>query len=201
MFADESSLKNLSLSSTYLSADKSPKRSSTQRRADLVSAIELSVPPAMVACSNCARSGDVCYFAEERSRRYSCCLRKNIDCDGSFSLEEFRKVVDEKKVFKEKSRRKRKETARLRRALVQAQDALCAAETEDTEFQESLSRLEEVSSRMLRREMLALGVLNEQPPNESGAFADPDLPWSEIPVNDVVDWDAVFGVVGGEISG
>jgi len=183
--------------------DKPPKRSSTQRRADLAAAIEALVAPAMVSCSNCARSGETCYFAKERSKKCSCCIRKNVDCDGSFSLEEFRKVVDEKKVFQEKSRRKRKEIVRLRRALVQAQDALCAAESEDSEFQESLSRLEDISSRMIQREMSALGVLEDQPSDSVGAFADPELPWSEVPVNDVIDWDAVFGVtdVPGDIGG
>ncbi|KAK5175952.1 hypothetical protein LTR44_011482 [Exophiala sp. CCFEE 6388] len=119
---------------------------------------------------------------------------KNIKCDGSFSLEEFRKVVDEKKAFEEKSRRKRKEIARLRRALADA-------ESEDSQLQDSLSRLEEVSSRMIRREMQALGVLDEQPVGSVGAFADPHLPWSEVPVTETVDWDAVFGVESERVSG
>jgi hypothetical protein len=102
-------------------AEKTPKRTSTQRRADLAVAIELLAYPTMVSYSNCARSGDMYYFARERSKKCSCYLRKNIDCDGSFSLEEFRKVVDKKKVFQEKSRRKRKEIVWLRRTLVEAQ--------------------------------------------------------------------------------
>ena len=168
------------------SADKPPKRSSTNRRIDLASAIDLLVPPAMVACTNCARAGDVCYFSEERSKKCSCCLRKNIDCDGSFSLEEFRKVVDEKKVFQERSRRKRKEMARLRRALAEV-------ESEDNELQDSIARLEEISSNMVRREMRALGVLEELPEGSAGAFADPDQPWAEVPFNETIDWDLALG--------
>ena len=48
--------------------------------------------------------------------------------------------------------------------------------------------------------MSALSVLEGQPLDSVGAFADPELPWSEIPVNDVIDWDAVFGVAGGTSS-
>ncbi|EXJ77809.1 hypothetical protein A1O3_10038 [Capronia epimyces CBS 606.96] len=156
------------------------KRSSTDRRLDLAAAIKLSSFPVMVAYSNCARSGDVCYFSKERSTKCSYCLRKNIDCDGSFSLEEFRRVVDEKKSLQEKSRRKRKEIARLRRALADV-------EAEDSSVQESLAHLDEVSSRMIRRELQALGVLEEKPPEDEGAFADLNFPWSEVPFSESVD--------------
>lgn len=54
---------------------------------------------------------------------------------------------------------------------------------------------------MIRREMQALGVLDEQPADSFGAFADPDLPWSEVPVTDAVDWGAVFGDDSERISG
>ena len=172
------------------STDNLPKRSSTSRRLDLAAAIELSASIAMVACSHCARAGDTCYFAGERSKKCSCCLRKNIDCDGSFSLEEFRKVVEEKKVFQERSRRKRKEIVRLRRALAEV-------ESEDNNLQDSIARLDAVSSNMIRREMQALGVLDEQPVQGSGAFADPGGPWGEVPLNDTIDWDNVFPSVGG----
>jgi hypothetical protein len=164
--------------------------SSTLRRKALAAAIELESPCAMVACSNCARSGDTCYFGE-RSKKCSCCIRKNADCDGSFSLEEFRRVADEKKVLQEKSRRKRKEIARLRRALADA-------ESEDNSIQDSVSQLETISSNMLRREMRALGVLEEQPPESSGAFADPELPWLEVPITDTVDWELVFPASSGD---
>jgi hypothetical protein len=75
----------------------------------------------MVSYSNCARSGNICYFVKERLKKCSCCLRKNIDYDGSFSLEEFRRMVDEKKSLVDKSRRKRKEITRLRRVLADAE--------------------------------------------------------------------------------
>jgi hypothetical protein len=84
-------------------------------------AIKLLAYPAIVSCSNYTHSSDVYYFAKERLKKCSYYLRKNINYDGSFSLEEFRKVVNEKKVFQEKSRRKRKEIVRLRRTLVEAQ--------------------------------------------------------------------------------
>jgi hypothetical protein len=74
----------------------------------------------MVSYSNCARSGDIYYFAKERLKKCSYYLRKNINYNGSFSLEEFRRIVDEKKSLVDKSRRKRKEIARLRRVLADA---------------------------------------------------------------------------------
>ena len=95
-------------------------------------------------------------------------------------------MVDEKKVFQERSRRKRKEMARLRRALAEV-------ESEDNELQDSIARLEEISSNMVRREMRALGVLEDLPEGSAGAFADPDQPWAEVPFNETIDWDLALG--------
>ena len=161
------------------------KRPSTQRRLDLADAIEYLDQRAMVACSNCAQSGEICYFSGQRSKKCSCCLRKNADCDGSFSLDEFRRVVDERKAFEQRSRRKRKEMARLRRALAEV-------ESEDNELQDSIARLEVISSNMLRREMQALGVLEEQSEAGMGAFAEPEGPWSEVLFNQTIDWEEVL---------
>jgi hypothetical protein len=51
----------------------------------------------MVSYSNYTRLGDIYYFAKERSKKYFYYLRKNINYDDSFSLEEFRRIVNEKK--------------------------------------------------------------------------------------------------------
>ena len=165
-----------------VSADKSSRLSSTQRRKDLSIAVELIGRVAMVACLNCARSGEPCFFAKEKSKKCSCCIRKNMECDGSFSLEELRSTVEQKKDFQERSRRKRKEIARLRRALADV-------ESEDNNLQESIAKLEELSSNMVRHEMQALGVLDEQPSQDLGAFAEPAFPWQDIPFNQTVDLD------------
>jgi hypothetical protein len=55
-----------------------------------------------------------------------------MDCDGTFSLEEFRKIVEQKKKVQEESHEKRKVIARL--------------QAEDVALQEELSRLEELAS-------------------------------------------------------
>ena len=81
------------------STTSAPKRSSTSRRLNLTVAIELLSLIAIVAYSNYARAGNIYYFIGERSKKCSCCLRKNVKCDSSFSLDKFRKVVKEKKVF------------------------------------------------------------------------------------------------------
>ena len=75
------------------------KHSSTSYWLDLTVAIELLASIAMVACSNYAHIGDTYYFTRECSKKCSYCLQKNIDYNNLFSLEEFWKVVEEKKVF------------------------------------------------------------------------------------------------------
>jgi len=184
-----------------------PKQSSTQRRLNLALAIELEQSVAMVACSNCANSGELCYFSKELSTKCSCCLKKNVDCDGSFSLEEFRKVFEQKKRLRLKSRAKRREINRLREkrvlaygALIEAQQAVLSLDQEissfeesDEKFNEDLSKLEDKSRGMLRREMMALGVLEDQPEDEEVALADPNV-WPE-PSD--VDWSSLLDSVGG----
>lgn len=71
-------------------------------------------------------------------------------------MQEFRKVSDQKKAVKEKSREKRRAIAKLRAALV-------ALEDEDNDLQEELARLDDISSRMLKREIVVLGAFNKLP--------------------------------------
>ena len=47
----------------------------------------------MVVYSNYANLGELYYFSKELSIKCSYCLKKNIDYNGSFSLEKFRKMV------------------------------------------------------------------------------------------------------------
>jgi hypothetical protein len=69
----------------------------------------------------------------------------------------------------------------LRKAALEAQEALAAAESGVLEDEEELAQLEEKSSRMLRREMQALGVMETLDSGQEVALADPDLSWS-VPV-------------------
>lgn len=87
-----------------------------------------------------------------------------------------------------------------REALIKAQAELSAAEVsvssleeEGVEIDENIAALEERSRSMLRREMLALGVLDPMPEGSSVAFAEPGFVFQGAPVTDSVDWLAVFG--------
>ena len=148
----------------------------------------------MVACTQCVESGAVCYYDRDQSSKCAECLRKQRSCDGTFALEEFRKVGELKKQIREKARLKQREMQLLRRRLLEAQQALADVELENVNLEDEVARLEEVSSRMLRREMQALGVLETQPQSEQVVMGDPNWAWSEAPVTDLVDWEAVLGV-------
>jgi cell division septum initiation protein DivIVA len=168
-----------------------PRSNSTQRRLALATAVEVEENLAMVACTNCASSGDLCYYSSVRSVRCSACLRKNADCDGTFSLEEFRKIVDQKKKVQEASREKRKDIARRATLLAQAQAELASIQAEDVALQEELGRIEELSSQMIRREMEALGVSGSTGPAEQQTAPSMDdlFAWeipSSLNVGDIV---------------
>ncbi|KIW85435.1 hypothetical protein Z517_00825 [Fonsecaea pedrosoi CBS 271.37] len=124
-----------------------PVKTQSERRIELTDSI--STDPeniAMVAYTECVNYGVIYYYDREQSSSYAECLRRQRKCDGTFSMEEFRKVGEQKKQLVAKSRAKRKEIARLRRLIAEAEE-------EDVSFQGELKRLEEVSSRMLRRKM------------------------------------------------
>lgn len=170
-----------------------PLKSKRERRDELADSISSNPENiAMVACTACVNEGVVCYYDREQSVKCAECLRHQRDCDGTFSLEEFRRVGEQKKELREKSRRKRKEIARLRRVLLDAQAALASAEEADNETQDSLAALERQSERMLQREMQALGVFNNIDSDSSVALAEPDFTFQGVVTTDSIDWDGVF---------
>lgn len=186
------------------------KRSSHVRRLILARQIEL-VPGnrTMPACSECVAHDRECYYDAERATKCAGCIRHQRECDGSFSVLELRKVSEQKKIVEAKSRRKRREMLKLRRSLTEArravkeaQDRLMSAElefaeleNEDCVLQDSLEQLDGKIESMLRREMRALGVLNEQPADQEVALADPNL-WSSLPLTEIVDWSDFPGFSG-----
>jgi len=162
-----------------------PRKSWNDRRVELADSLSIPSNAVMVACSECVSRDVVCYFDRERSVKCAECLRRQCDCDGSFSLEEFRKVAEQKKQIQSKSRDKRREIARLRAVLA-------AAEAEDVELQDSVAKLDDVSDRMLRREMQALGVLNDSLSFDV-VLAEPSFPsWDGVPASDSIDWSEVW---------
>ncbi|KAL9117784.1 MAG: hypothetical protein Q9187_005674 [Circinaria calcarea] len=189
-----------------------PKRNTTVRRADLACAISESKAEAMVACSQCARHGLTCYY--DRSEPIKCaeCLRSQRDCDGTFSLEEFRKVGEQKRLLKKQAQERHRETSRLRSLqatarkemqeaalrTAEAEERTAAAELEEAALAERIARLKEISRRMLQREMLALGVMNPLDNEQEVVLAEPDLVWTgELPVMESIDWDVVLGSADG----
>ena len=68
-----------------------------------------------------------------------------------------------------------------------------ALEDEDNDLQEELSRLDSISSRMLKREMHALGVFDQLDPEREIAMAsDHFSDWPVIPENEPVNWDEML---------
>jgi hypothetical protein len=52
--------------------------------------------------------------------------------------------------------------------------------------------LEEKSLKMLRREMLALGVIKPLNNEREVTLAEPDFVWAGAPVTDLINWSVVF---------
>jgi hypothetical protein len=149
---------------------------------------------AMVSCTECINHDVVCYYDREQSVSCAECLRHQRKCDGTFSVEEFRKVGEQKKQLISKSRLKRREIARLRKTLA-------ALEESDADIQDSLAALEDKSSRMLRREMQALGafdnITTSSGTSHEVALAEPEFVFDGQFVTDSVDWEQVLGLSGG----
>lgn len=160
-------------------------RNSTIRRLNLAAAIELSGNKAMVSCTECARHGVECFYDSERSTRCAECLRKNRNCDGSFSLEEFRKVVDQKKLVEAELLKKRRLIAETRRRLAELEE-------DGLKTEEWLLHLKEQSDRMLSREMRALGVLDSCSEDQSLALGDQSVFVTPAPDPSQVDLAGFF---------
>ena len=181
-----------------------------QRQNEIADYIESLKTEAMVACSECASKGEVCYYSREQSVKCAGCLRNRKECDGTFSVEQLRKIGEQKKQIASKSRLKRREIARLRKTLLEARRSLAeleadlvGVEEEDSELQESLAKLEEISSNMLKREMQALGAFDKAPAGEDVALAEPEFVWQDVPLTETVDWGELldFEVNGQQVVG
>ncbi len=138
-------------------------RNPVTRRLALAEAITSLGHEAMVSCTECARHGAACFFDQERSTRCAECIRHQRTCDGSFSLEEFRKIGEQKKQVEADLLKKERMIAEARRRLVELEE-------DGVRTKEWLQHLNEVSGRMLSREMRALGVLSPQPDDQKIAL-------------------------------
>lgn len=169
--------------------------SSHHRRLQLAAALSTEENLTMPACSKCVENGDTCYYNARQSTKCAKCIEKQRKCDGTFSLEEYRKVGEQKKIITSQVRQKRREIAKLRAALAQY-------ESEEVDLETSLEHWEQISENMLKREMRALGVLNEQPVEQEVAFADgvEDV-WVEAPFVEQVDWSFLSDPDPQKVSG
>ena len=160
-----------------------PPKKWTARRYEIAEALESDRDNvAMVACSECVNHNVVYYYDREQSVKCAACLRHQRECDGTFSLKEFRRVGEQKWALRSKARDKQRRVARLRRTLIEARKAMLKAESElasaeesDLQLQDSLAKLEEKSNNMLKREMQALGVLNSVDSEQEVALAEPNF--------------------------
>lgn len=156
----------------------------------LAESISVSENKAMVSCTECVKNNVVCYYDRERSVKCAECLRHQRGCDGTFALEEFRKIGEQKKLEEAKAREKRRQIASLRRTLADL-------EAEDVSLQDEIARLDEVSNRMLHREMQALGVFNSLENEQEVALADPGFVCEGAPQIESIDWDSLLQEVPG----
>ena len=71
-------------------------------------------------------------------------------------------------------------------------------ESDEAELEATLALLEEKSSNMLKREILALGVMDSLDTEKEVALAEPSFAWADMPVTDSIDWGEVWGNVPSE---
>ncbi|KAK5936453.1 hypothetical protein PMZ80_011308 [Knufia obscura] len=177
-----------------------PERPKSERNLEIYRAIAVTGNEAIVSYSACISNNVVCYYDREQSVKCAECVLHQRSCDGTFALEEFRKVGELKRAKQQKRREKSKQITKLRSALLTARQALqeaeatmLATEEEINEIDESIAALEDKSSRMLKREMQALGVFNSLPDEQEIALGDQDFVWEDIPLVQQVDLGGLFG--------
>jgi hypothetical protein len=167
----------------------------------------------MVSCSHCVKHNKVCYYDREQSVYCAECLRYQRRCDGTFALEEFRKVGEQKKLLQSQAAEKRRDALRRRKALMDARKASMEArkllaeseaslvlaeeqsleaESEEARLSAEIAFLDDKSSRMLRREMQALGVMAPLDNEREVALADSDFVENAMPESAQADWDEML---------
>jgi len=170
-----------------------PSRSKADRDRELAEYIISLQILAMVSCTHCVNAGVECYYSREQSVSCAECILKHRKCDGSFSLEELRKVGELKKAEQKKRRQKLLEISKLRKAMLEAQKALAEAEEEQAGIEESIADLDDRTDRMLKREMLALGVFDRLPEEQEVVLGDNDFSWLDAgPATQQVDLGFLF---------
>ena len=144
----------------------------------------------MVSCTACVENGVECWYDRRQSVKcHECVSHPHRKCDGSFTLEEFRKVGELKKLEQRKRREKARQVSNLRktllvarRALADAQEALAlaegelvGAEEECSSLDETIAALDEKSERMLKRKIQVLSVFKSLPDKQEITLGEADI--------------------------
>lgn len=122
----------------------------------------------MVAYTFCAENDFACHYDRDVSVSCAQCLQRGWSCDSSFSLTEFRKVGEQKEVAESELLKKEQMIAETRRRLLELEE-------DGLKSKEWLQHLRDISERMLRCEMRALGVLSPRRPQDSLALGNQSL--------------------------
>jgi hypothetical protein len=81
--------------------------------------------------------------------------------------------------------------------LAKVEESVVEVEQEESDIANEIAILEETSRKMLKREMDALGVVNDLDVGQEIALADPSIVGHGFPGVEQVDWDATLAW-GGE---
>lgn len=160
-------------------------RNEAERLLEVAAAIAVKENEAMVSCTECIKHNVTCYYDREQSVKCADCLKHQRTCDGTFSLEEFREIGEQKKKAEDELFAKRQLIAEARRKLLELED-------EGIQSELWLRHLKDVSDRMIQREMAALGVLHNKPPSQQLALGDQSLNQHTLPSLDQIDFSSVF---------
>ena len=179
---DHTKMQAFRISKQKVVKSSKPAPDRNRRRLLLAEAIAVPSNEAMVSCTQCVSNNVVCYYNREQSVKCAECLKHCRECDGTFSLEEFRKVGEQRDQLESKALVSQRELVRLR-------ELVAKAEAADLALREQMSELKDKSSRMLRREMQALGVMETLDNEQVVALGDPAFSASAV---DSIDWEALL---------
>jgi hypothetical protein len=110
----------------------------------------------MVACSFCSNAGAICTVGRDSSR-CSRCVEKNLRCDGTFSVEEFDKISEQRRRLQVTVNESKRRSAEL---MAQLAAELTRQSTSSLRLRAQLKALSSRQDSMLRREVQALEELD-----------------------------------------
>ena len=149
--------------------------SKADQRRRLASKIETLGIPTMAPCPQCLKSNSIC-IVRQGYARCSCCVRKNIQCGGTFSDAEFDSLENQKQKLQ-------RERVAVRDQLVSLAHQIIAAQRLQSSIEQRLDSVTAKQSEMVDREARLLGELESADPGQelavmSDGFSLDDPSWS-----------------------